>query len=226
MDKKILILLPIWKRENITRICLDNLKELKKEFNIDVLCVVSEQWSKVAAFEYGFKYVEAPNDCLGTKMNIGIKEAMRYKFDYLMNLGSDDIITKELFKLYEPYLEKNIDMFGITKVTFIDSVGKEAKEFDYKILIGAGRCIKKEAIENVLKVGDMYDKKQYGMDMCSMAKFENISQIEIESEFGLVYDIKSDVNIWNYKELSGDVTNFERAVKGLTTKQIDAILEL
>ena len=72
MDKKILILVPIWKRENITRICLDNLKELQKDFNIEVLCVVSEQWAKETAFKYGFKFVEASNECLGTKMNIGV----------------------------------------------------------------------------------------------------------------------------------------------------------
>jgi len=128
---KILILLPIWKREKITRICLDNLRELKKDLNIDVLCIVSESWAKAAAFEYGFKYVYASNDCLGSKMNIGVKESLRYKWNYLMNLGSDDLISKELFKTYEPHLKKGVDVLGITKVTFLDSVSKEAKEFDY-----------------------------------------------------------------------------------------------
>ena len=93
MDKKILILVPIWKRENITRICLDNLKELQKDFNIEVLCVVSEQWAKEMAFKYSFKYVEASNECLGTKMNIGVEESLKYDYDYFMNLGSDDIIS-------------------------------------------------------------------------------------------------------------------------------------
>ena len=73
--------MPIWKRENITKICFDNLKELQKEFNIEVLCIVSEQWAKIMAFEYGFKYVNAPNECLGTKMNIGVRESLKYKYD-------------------------------------------------------------------------------------------------------------------------------------------------
>ena len=68
MDKKILILLPIWGREQITKICFDNLKELQKEFDIQVLCVVSEQWSKIEAFKYGFKHIEAPNECLGLSL--------------------------------------------------------------------------------------------------------------------------------------------------------------
>ena len=81
----ILILLPIWKREKITEIVLSNLYELKKKRNIDVLCVVSEQWAKIKAFEYGFKFIESENFPVGTKMNNGIKEALRFDFDYLMN---------------------------------------------------------------------------------------------------------------------------------------------
>ncbi|MCR4313383.1 MAG: glycosyltransferase family 2 protein, partial [Candidatus Roizmanbacteria bacterium] len=129
MDKKILILLPIWGRKKITQICLENLLELQKDFKIDVLCIVSESWSKVMAFEYGFRFVTAPNDCLGTKMNIGVEAALKLNFDYLMNLGSDDIITKELLDIYTPYFEKNLEMFGSKRLTFIDSKEKKAKTF-------------------------------------------------------------------------------------------------
>jgi len=221
---KILILLPIWEREKITRICLDNLRELKKDLNIDVLCVVSENWAKIAAFEYGFKYVYASNDCLGSKMNVGVKEALRYKWDYLMNLGSDDLISKELFKTYEPHLKKGVDVLGITKVTFLDSVSKEAKEFDYKIMIGAGRCIKRKLIE---EVGEMYDKVQVGLDRNSARKFDKYGATELDVPYNMIVDIKSDVNIWNYEELPfNEKISFEKAVEGLSSRYIDKILEL
>lgn len=225
MDKKILILLPIWKREKITRLCLENLRELKKDINLDVLCVVSEQWAKVAAVEYGFKYVEAPNDNLGVKMNIGVKESLRYKYDYLMNLGSDDIITKKLFDIYKPYFEKNLKFFGSTRLTFIDSVEKVAKCFDYTVMIGAGRCIRRDLIE---EVGQMYDTDiECGFDANSMRKFIKHSMTEIENPYNTIYDIKSDVNIWNYKELPfTKELSFDSAVEGLSTKQIDSILDL
>ena len=225
MDKKILILLPIWKREKITRICLDNLRELKKDINLDVLCVVSEQWAKLAAFEYGFKYVEASNDNLGAKMNIGVKESLKYKYDYLMNMGSDDIITKELFKIYDPHFKKGSDFFGGTRVTFIDSISRDCKQFDYKVMIGAGRCIKRSLIENV---GQMYDTDiECGFDANSMRKFKSCSMVEIQNPYETIIDIKSDVNIWNYEELPfTEKVSFEKAVKGLSTKQIDSILDL
>lgn len=229
MDKKILILLPIWGREKIVKICFDNLKELQKDFNIDVLCVGSEQWAKIEAFKHGFKYVEAPNECLGTKHNIGIKEALTYKFDYLMNLGSDDIITKDLFKSYEQCFKDNIPMFGGTKLTFIDSKSKEACEFDYKIMIGAGRCIRKDALKAVYNAyGCVYDEIQVGLDMNSMAKFKSYKQVEVDNPFNSIYDIKSDVNIWDYEVMSHKARNidFEDASKGLNTRQIDLILDL
>ena len=226
MDKKILILLPIWQREQITKICFDNLKELQKEFNIEVLCVVSEQWAKIEAFKYGFKWVNADNDCLGTKMNIGIKEAVKFNFDYLMNLGSDDIITKELFKTYKGLFEKEAPFFGSTKLTIVDSEAKEIKEYDYKGMMGAGRCIRKDVLLSTLKRGDIYDKIQAGLDMNSASKF-NCEMIEVDNDFNTIYDIKSNVNIWSYKDLkAGKPVNFEKGVEGLTTKQIDSILDL
>jgi len=226
LDKKIMILLPIWKREKITRICLDNLKELQKDFNIDVICVVSEQWSKLAAFEYGFRYVEAPNECIGAKMNIGVREAIKFDFDYMMNLGSDDIITKELFDIYEPYFKDGLKMFGSRRVTFIDSESKEVKRNDYQAMIGAGRCIRKDIIVEVLKSGEMYDKVQKGLDFNSQAKFIRHNHTEIENPFNTIFDIKSCENIWGFNDLGGDKVGFEEGVKGLSTSQIDRILEL
>ena len=226
MDKKILILLPIWGREKITKLCFDNLKELQKDYNIEVLCIVSEQWAKIMAFEYGFKYVNASNECLGTKMNIGVERAKTLEFDYLMNLGSDDIITKDLFKAYEDYFNKGVGIFGGTKATFIDSESKEVKRFDYGVLIGAGRCIRKDILLEYTKDG-MYDKIQRCLDMNSMKRFISVSNTEVQIPFTAIYDIKSDNNIWKFNELpKGESLGFSEAVKGLNTKQIDTILEL
>lgn len=226
MDKKILILLPIWGRERITKICFDNLKELQKTFNIEVLCVVSEQWAKMEAFKYGFKWVEAPNECLGTKMNIGIKEAMTIKFDYLMNLGSDDIVTKKLIESYKSLFDSDTPFFGSTRLTLIDSKAKELKTYDYKGMMGAGRCISKTALTHTLKKGYIYDKIQAGLDMNSASKFD-CQIVEVVNDYDTIYDIKSDVNIWSYTDLKrANPLTFDEGVSGLTTEQIDSILDL
>ena len=225
MDKKILILLPIWGRKKITKICLDNLKDLQSSYNIEVLCVVSEQWAKLEAFRYGFKWVVASNDCLGTKMNIGVKKSLEYKYDYLMNLGSDDIITRDLFKRYETFFNNEYPFFGSTRLTFIDSESKEARTKDYKITIGAGRCIKRSEIEEVLKRGDMYPKKQKGLDLASMAKFDCPIR-EIENDFNTIFDIKSDTNIWSFEEMTKAKNRVSLDECKLSDSQLDAILDL
>lgn len=217
-----MILLPIWKREKITKICMDNLQQLQKDFNIEVMCVVSEKWAKIEAIKRGFKQVFASNEDLGEKHNVGVKEALCYKWDYLMNLGSDDIITKKLFKLYEPYFEKNLAMFGSTKVTFIDSRSKEVKGKDYGLLIGAGRCIRRDLIE---EVPAMYDSNlKCGLDLNSMGKFHKYSHTEIDNGFDTIFDIKSETNIWKYEMLKGKSLNFDSLE--LETETLDKILDL
>ena len=229
MDKKILILLPIWGRKNITRVCLDSLKELQKSYNIEVLCVVSEVWAKIDAFERGFKYVQVSNDDLGVKMNTGVKESLKYDYDYLMNLGSDDIINERLFDVYKDSFDKGLEMFGITKATFIDIESKRVKDCDYKAMIGAGRCIAKSRIlKDVIVDGEsiMYDKGiKRGLDFNSMFKFK-CSMSELATEGCLIWDIKSDENIWVYDNIGGTDIGFDEAVKEMKTKDIDAILEL
>jgi len=203
----ILILLPIWKREKITELCLSNLKRLQKDNNFEVLCVVSEQWAKIKAFEYGFKHIQAENFPVGNKMNIGIKEALRFEWDYLMNLGSDDIIDERLFELYKPYIEEKRECFGITKCTFVDSRSKEVKRFDYKHLIGAGRMIRRDIVKKYIP---LYPLKDKCLDDGSARNMFGVQFSEIQdTEDDLVVDIKSNENIWSFDFFESDKEGFE-----------------
>ena len=223
------ILLPVWKRKEITLLCFKYLKQLKEKYNFEVMCVVSESWAKMEAFNHGFKWVEVSNDDLGHKMNVGVDAVMKLDFDYMMNLGSDDIINEKLFDIYKPYINKGVDMFGITKVTFIDSQTKEAKVCDYQIMIGAGRMISKKYLEQFVIRNEssiMYDKGiNKGLDMNSMKKFI-ASHTEIETEDNLIVDIKGKDNIWIYDNIGGTECTFDRATKEMNTDLIDDILQL
>jgi len=143
-----------------------------------------------------------------------------------MNLGSDDIITEDLFKSYDDLFKRNDPMFGSTRLTFIDSKEKECATFDYNVMIGAGRCIRKDILVRYTKDG-MYDKIQAGLDMNSAKRFSEVQTVEVENNPNTIYDIKSDTNIWSYKDFNKKkVIDFETGVSGLTTSQIDSILDL
>ncbi|MBL4654124.1 MAG: hypothetical protein JKY53_14865 [Flavobacteriales bacterium] len=148
---KILVYIAIWKRPEVTRICFEGVKRLIKNSNhqINCYCVVSEDWAEVMCEEFGFEYKRVKNEPLGHKMNRGLYGAMKYKWDYIMTLGSDDLISDELLKIYEPYMNKGIGLIGIDKVYFADLKNKKTKLVDYDLqIVGAGRLISREAIKD------------------------------------------------------------------------------
>lgn len=229
MKPKIMVLLPIWGRMNITELCLSNLSKLKREYELDVLCVISEQWAKLMAFKYGFKWVEVSNDDLGHKMNYGVQMALKYDWEYFMNLGSDDIITKDLLDEYKKEMDANSPMFGVTKVCFFDSKTKELKEVDYGHLIGAGRMIRRDVLcKCVLKEGkvDMYDKGlSRGLDNNSRKRFLSIGMKELSLEGHRILDIKSEENIWKFDDLKGDTKELNY-IKNIDDEILTKLVEL
>ena len=229
MKPKIMVLLPIWGRMNITELCLSNLSKLKDEYNLDVLCVISEQWAKLMAFKYGFKWVEVSNDDLGHKMNFGVEKALKYDFDYLMNLGSDDIITKELLDEYKKEMESNAPMFGVTKVCFFDSQTKELKEVNYGHLIGAGRMIRRDVLcKYTLQDGkiNMYDKGlKNGLDNNSRKRFMSVGMRELNLNGNFIIDIKSEENIWKFSDLKGEIKELNY-IKNIDDEILTQMVEL
>lgn len=149
---KILVFVPIWKRPEITEICLKGIKRLSKykphKYKIKAVAVVSEHWAKKMCTQYDVKWVYADNEPLGAKLNAGLDYCMGFPFDYLMTLGSDDLIDDKLLDLYEPYFKQGLELFGTDKICFVQ--GKKAKIVSYSLTIaGAGRMIKREALERI-----------------------------------------------------------------------------
>lgn len=136
----------IWKRPEITRICFEGLKKLPLD---KVICVVSEQWAKDLCDEYGFIWVEEENLPLGNKWNAGIKEVMKHDFDYLLQLGSDNLISPQIFDYYSELMEKGIDFFGTKQIYFLE--GDKAKLHTNGECYGAARVFSKKMLDVVTK---------------------------------------------------------------------------
>lgn len=207
MAHKICVIIPIWGRQNIVDICLQRWVEIKKKYDVEVICLVSENWAKLMAFKHGLKFFEVSNNDLGNKMNKGVEYALKFKWDYLMNMGSDDLVSDELFELYRSYIDNKRPMFGLKKIVFFDTETKKAKAVDYGCMIGAGRMIRRDVLESRTLKGkevDMYDK---GISKCldnnSRKRFNDVGMTEIDNEASLIIDIKSKDNIWSYDYLKG-----------------------
>lgn len=198
---KILILVPIWGRPRITKIFVSCLKWAK--LDAQVLMILSKEdqdYSKNLELVKDYDHCIFKNEPLGKKLNAGIEYALDYDFDYLMNLGSDDLIHPSLFGLYRPFMEEKWQFFGLDKIYFYDIIsGKLGLSLEY--LWGAGRVISRQILEKLREKGEFLYKNEFfrGLDCNSIDKVKKLFNIDYKhlksEDFPYIVDIKSEVGI-------------------------------
>lgn len=215
---RIRILIPLWKRPEVTRFCFEGVKQLQAEskHEIDVSCVLSEPEFIPMCNEFGFNWVFEENFPVGNKINSGIKSTLKFRYDYLMIMNSDDVIKAELIdKYYEPFFERLDPYFGIDKVTYVKWGTSEAREFEYNYsVLGIGKCIHRNAV-NRLK-GNLYQSElNKSLDDTMMGNMVSagIYPKFVKYEGMLAMDFKSEVNIWPWERFKdrGKVLCYKQA---------------
>ncbi|OQB81382.1 MAG: hypothetical protein BWX87_00647 [Bacteroidetes bacterium ADurb.Bin123] len=200
---KIVTFTPVWQRPEIFEICLaglDRLKNYKPErFEIRPFFIVSENRAAKQVERYGFDYILWQNQPLGQKKNAGLKYVMEnYDFDYMMELGSDDIITNEYLDFVESRMKKGSMQFVVDCVYFVDVLTGKTACWTTDKIIGLGRCLHRDALELFAPDYELWEpQRNMAMDGCSwmnlMAK--NVFCELLSSRRYFTLDIKSDVNI-------------------------------
>ena len=123
---KLKIYLAVWKRPEITELCFMGIHRLKTHLSYDIsaFAVISEEDMIPLCEKYGIDWVLTENLPLGKKKNYGLKQLADYDFDFLMEIGSDDLVTNDLLDQYLPYFNK-YDFFGISDAAYIESESGE-----------------------------------------------------------------------------------------------------
>lgn len=279
---KVIVLTPIWKRPRVTEIYCAGLSRLIEygktiEINIEPILVVSPEdktGNKKILKKYGFKYLEAENK-LGYKKNVGLRAALKKRFNYLMELNSDDIIENDLLDIFKRHMKSKVPFIGIQNFGVIDGINQKAKhKYKSSCLFGIARMYSKESlikastmqeVEGVkkyidgvryIKPGSHYiyplckanalvkeglvepvgkpfiklwdDDLMRGLDNNSEAKFAavKIFPLIIRTNRPLAFDIKTDQNIWPYKEMSGEKYSFLQMIEKLPLKEQRLIKQL
>jgi hypothetical protein len=153
-EPKILFYLAVWKRPEITELCFMGLKRLMGHCKGSAFAVISEKSMIPLCRKYNIDFCEHENQPLGMKKNFGLNELMKKDFDYLIELGSDNLILDEMIDRYIPLMKSGIDYFGGTKLLFIDSTDGNCREYEavenqYGYGFGLGRCVSKRLLEKV-----------------------------------------------------------------------------
>lgn len=151
-SKRVLLLIAVWKRPGITDICYQGVRRLESIFlnhgmTLVPFIVHSEDIHADMARRYGFHGAHAENFPVGNKMNEGLAAAMEMEWDYLLQLGSDDLLTDAAADLICKSIEAGISFFGFDQLYFVDALTKKMKLSKYDMVFGAGRCISREIIE-------------------------------------------------------------------------------
>lgn len=184
---------------------------------IEALAIISEESMKPLCDKYGIEYCFYKNEPLGEKKNYGLSVALKKDFDYLVEIGSDDVLKNDFLNLYT--WDKPILNLG--DFILLNSKNGECRMVTATVpKFGAGRAISKEAL---MSGKIWHDKASRGMDnrllltlapRGFMAKCFNSEPMAI--------DIKSDVNIWKYKK-QGKKYPVEKALSGLSEQEKNAI---
>lgn len=221
---KLLIFLAVWRRPDITEICFMGINRLRSTWNIEAFAVISEESMIPLCEKYGVKWCMHENEPLGKKKNYGISQAMNLNFDFMMEIGSDDLILDELLNQYTKFFPK-YDFFGICDAAYINSETLDCRRYQSKITYGAGRIISRKALEK-MNARLWKDNQSRGLDNRSLIELYNkgFKYWQIPPiDYPLVIDIKSQVNIWPFNYHLGVKYDINDLFSRLSKQEVNAI---
>lgn len=152
---RVLVFLAVWQRPDITEICFMGINRLKNyshdRFNINALAVISEEEMIPLCDKYGIDYIFHENLPVGKKKNAGLTEAFNKDWDYLLEIGSDNLLRNEVLDLYEPFMKAMVPLIGLNNLVFANSYTGEGTYFRTGGSFGLGRCMERSMLENATK---------------------------------------------------------------------------
>ena len=200
------------------------LQRLMKKYDAESLAMISEESMIPLCEKYGVMWCMHENLPIGRKKNHGLKHALKLEWDYVIELGSDDLIKDELIELYRPHFGER-DFLLTDSIAFINSRTGACRYVQSRSHYGLGRCLGRKVIEQT----EVYsDKINQGIDKHVLfhLTLKGFSPKFIHTERPLTIDIKSDVNIWKYSSSVGRKISFQEVVEGLGADEIEAIESL
>ena len=205
---KVAIVSAVWKRPEVFEMFAKGIKHLIDNMDIEFTVVIAgSEWqtSQKMVEKHGFNYIEIPNQPLAAKHNSTTFACQFLDVDYVLCLGSDDIISLELMKEYEINMRNGFDFIGVTDFYFYDTLSKKyaywggyREKWRLNHTCGAGRIISARLMahwewmpwEN--KHSKILDNSMEG----NLAKISHSKKIFSLKEKGLfALDIKSSTNM-------------------------------
>lgn len=197
------IIIPVWKRPEITNLCFENLVKT----DCLVFAGVSEEWAATLCQKHKFQYLDIVNDYLGRKKNILLEYALQWKWDQLLEVGSDNLL--DLSKL-EEYLSIPPPHYGTNCQYMYDTNIGKAKfvKVGNGKMWGTGRVIAREAVEAAFPLWD--DTSNKYLDAQANTALDKAGYKYSVVQHPIFCGMKSDVNIHPYSRFDGKPVKVEK----------------
>jgi hypothetical protein len=149
----LLIYIVCWERYQVTETVFQqvmNLQaKLKDLFYIQPLAVISEPQLQDLCQDYLIPFTAQPNLPVGRKHNLGLKAALNMNWDYLIQCGSNNLLSEKLFQdHYAKLIESQEPYFGIKNCYFYNVFNHQLKyHVSDRLFGGAGRAIRRDLVE-------------------------------------------------------------------------------
>ena len=201
---KLALITTIWKRPELTKIVLDYYKQFP---NLELICVGSEG-EKSKQLAKGWHYVEYKNYPVSEKHNQALKKAKELNVDAVVLIGSDELMSKELFEFYQTLTPNEKVVHGFADSHIFDcKSGKLYYYRGYKTAqsVGTGRFFSKFVLDkcNWQLWGNNLNR---GLDSNCTDRLKKIGIFEkiykLSDIDGFFVDVKHEENITSFKALS------------------------
>lgn len=201
----LLILIPIHQREEVRKVCFDALLQqdsVARAQGIRIYVRHVESSQEYPQIKGDVLYRDEP---LGAKLNRGLVYSIGSKWDYLMVLGSDDLLRPQIWGYIRTAIEEEVPVFGFNQAYLYDRINHRSKIWDAGPgTFGAGRCVRRDV---VMKCGGvMWDSnKNNGIDNSQERILLSIGEpIHIaQTHLPVVCDIKDGDNLNSFDDVPG-----------------------
>ena len=162
MKYNVIVLTCTWGRTDITEIFVNSLintqLKLNNLFNFKNIVIDSEN-SNIEFFEKNnqFTYYNYKNFPVSNKWNYGLSKIKNIDFDFVLFMGSDDIIDENILMEYYDIMKKGYDYIGINDLYFFNKInnkyyywpGYSVDSGRFGESLGLGRCLSSRLVTHL-----------------------------------------------------------------------------
>lgn len=203
------------RRPAILNLFLASMKRLRDGVgvNFPVVCVSGIEDKKMCA-QYGVTHLVQANRPASEKWDTGLSYLKTLKLDYVLVLGSDDIMSTDLLLSYITEMEKGVDLIAVNEIYVYCSQGDLKGNLIYyktEKILGVGKCIHARVLNKVNWRGwSTTTPRNWGMDAL-LSRNTNQHIVTTSLLSGVIVDVKSADSLNKF-------TMFVRNHKGVPAK--------